>query len=47
MLDTMLLHYVTTGEAPDAAQLPRVLRAAGWLHIDALGELWASDRDQG
>ena len=47
MLNTMLLHYVATGKAPDAAQLLRVLCAAVWLHIDTLGGLWIIDWDQG
>ena len=46
-LDTMLLHYVMTSKALDAAKLPRILRAAGWLHINALGGLWTIHRDQG
>ena len=43
----MRLRYIVTREAPDATQLPRVVRAARWPHIDALGGLWVIDQDQG
>ena len=46
-LDSMLLRYVTTGEALAAAQLPCVVHTARWLHINALGGLWVIDQDQG